>query len=158
MRLVPMAEEEYEAWQQQEIRDYAADKVKAGTWRPDDAIERSRDAFLTLLPDGVRSEGQYLYTLEDEAAGRKVGVIWFAVRAGEGKPSAFIYDIVVDEAERGRGYGRQAMLALEDKVRALGLDTIGLHVFGHSTIARDLYLKVGYEITDYVMVKKLGET
>jgi GNAT superfamily N-acetyltransferase len=158
MRLVPMAEDEFESWQEQAIRDYAGDKIQAGTWRPDGALERSRNEFLTLLPNGVQSADQYLYMLEDEVAGRKVGIIWFAVREGESKPGAFIYDIVVDEAERGKGYGRQAMLALEDKVRALGLDTIGLHVFGHSTIARDLYLKVGYEITDYVMVKKLGET
>jgi len=154
VRLVPMTETEYDRWLDKSVGEYADDKIKAGAWTPEDALERSRQDFARLLPEGVRSRGHHLFTLEDEAAGKKVGVIWVA-EVDWGKPIAFIYDIVVDEAERGKGYGKQAMLALEDVVRSLGLDEIGLHVFGHNTIARDLYLKVGYEITDLNMVKKL---
>ena len=38
--------------------------------------------------------------------------------------------------ERGRGYGRAAMTALEDEVRALGFDGIGLNVWGGNDVAR----------------------
>lgn len=155
MRLVPMTQAEYDAWSERSIREYADDKVQAGTWLPAEAMERSAQSFEHLLPDGLRSKDQYLYMLEDEAAGKKVGMIWVASVLHEGKRQAFIYDIRVDEEERGKGYGKQAMLALDEVVRGLGLDEIGLHVFGHNAIARDLYLKVGYEITDYIMVKKL---
>ena len=154
MRLVPMTQAEYDRWIEQSIKDYAEDKVRAGTWQPADALDRSAADHKQLLPDGLQSKGQHLYTLEDEAAGKKVGMIWFA-EVNWGKPLAFIYDIVVDADQRGKGYGKQAMLALEDKVRELGVDRIGLHVFGFNTVARDLYLKVGYEITDYNMEKKL---
>lgn len=154
MRLVPMTQPEYDRWLENAVREYADDKVRAGTWQPSDALERSAKDFAKLLPEGVHSKDQHLYMLEDEAAGKKVGMIWVAA-VDWGKPIAFIYDIAVDEDQRGKGYGKQAMLALEDVVRGLGLDEIGLHVFGHNTIARDLYLKVGYEITDLNMVKKL---
>jgi ribosomal protein S18 acetylase RimI-like enzyme len=154
MRLVPMTQPEYDRWLEKSVGEYAADKVKAGAWQPGDALERSAKEFAHLLTDGVHSKDQHLYMLEDEATGKKVGMIWVAA-VNWGKPIAFIYDIVVDEDQRGKGYGKQAMLALEDVVRGLGLDEIGLHVFGHNTIARDLYLKVGYEITDINMVKKL---
>jgi ribosomal protein S18 acetylase RimI-like enzyme len=155
MRLVPMTQQEYDAWMDDDIREFAEDKVKSGAWQPEDALERSRQTFSRLLPDGLATKDHCLYRLQDEAANRKVGMIWVAVIDTGGKPTAYIYDIVVDEDQRGKGYGKQAMLAVEETVRALGLDTIGLHVFGHNAIARDLYLKVGYEITDYNMAKKI---
>lgn len=157
MHLSLMTQEEFEPWLARSIEEYAGEKVKNGAWQPEDALERSRQEHSQLLPDGLASKDQYLYTLHDEATGQKVGVLWFAVVHWVGRRSAFVYDIAVDEPQRHKGYGTQAMRALEDKVRALGLDTIGLHVFGHNTIARDLYLKLGYEIADYEMVKKLGE-
>ncbi|KAB2854509.1 MAG: GNAT family N-acetyltransferase, partial [Anaerolineae bacterium] len=49
----------------------------------------------------------------------------------------------------------QAMLALEDEVKKVGLDSIGLHVFGHNQSAYALYQKIGYETTNIVMAKKL---
>jgi RimJ/RimL family protein N-acetyltransferase len=155
MRLRPMTQAEYDAWLDEEIKGYAQDKVDAGTWLAEEALERSAESFRSLLPAGLASPDQYLFTMEDEAAGRSVGTIWLGKTAREGKSKAFIYDIVVDETERGKGYGKQAMLLIEDEARKLGLTEIGLHVFGHNAIARDLYLKVGYEITDYVMSKSL---
>jgi ribosomal protein S18 acetylase RimI-like enzyme len=154
MRLVPMTQAEYDRWIEQSIKDYAEDKIKSGTWLPDEALERSAADFHRLLPDGLDSKDQHLYRLEDETAAKKVGMIWVA-SVNWGKPMAFIYDVIIDEDQRGKGYGKQAMLALEDVVRGMGLDEIGLHVFGHNTIARDLYLKAGYEITDISMAKKL---
>jgi ribosomal protein S18 acetylase RimI-like enzyme len=61
----------------------------------------------------------------------------------------------VDEKYRGRGYGKQAMLLIEEKARELGLKSIGLHVFGVNQAARNLYEAVGYEITSLNMKKVL---
>ena len=36
------------------------------------------------------------------------------------------------------------MLALEDEVRALGHDSIGLNVWGGNAVARGLYRSLGY--------------
>lgn len=155
MKLVPMTQAEFDAWLEQDIRVYAGEKIRAGAWQAAEALDRSRQEHLRLLPDGPATKDHYLYTLVDESSGVSVGMLWVARVERGGKPIAFLNDIKIDEQFRGRGYGKQAMLALEDTARGLGLDTIGLHVFGHNTIARDLYLKVGYQITDYNMEKKL---
>ena len=49
---------------------------------------------------------------------------------------------VIDEAHRRQGYGEQAMLAAEVQAKALGYDTIALHVFGHNHAARALTIPV----------------
>jgi len=47
------------------------------------------------------------------------------------------------------------MEALEQKALSLGVDRIGLHVFGHNVRASSLYRKMGYEVTDLTMYKEL---
>jgi len=56
---------------------------------------------------------------------------------------------------RGKGYGKQTMLLIEEKARELGLKSIGLHVFGVNTVARNLYEGLGYEISSLNMQKQL---
>ena len=82
-------------------------------------------------------------------------MLWVAAETRQGKTRAFVYDFAIDEAHRRQGYGEQAFRALEDKVRALGLDSIALHVFGHNHAARALYEKLGYVTTNINMEKKL---
>ncbi len=91
----------------------------------------------------------------DEATGEKVGHIWFTKMTYGGQTFAFVYDLIIFDEFRRRGYGEATMRALEEKVREQGLDSIGLHVFGHNHAAKALYEKIGYEITDLNMQKKL---
>ena len=48
----------------------------------------------------------------------------------------------------------QALLALEAKVKELGVNKIALHVFAHNHVARSLYEHAGFEITGIYMTKK----
>ena len=73
----------------------------------------------------------------------------------EGVRLAYVCDLLIDEGYRRQGYGTQAMRAVEQEVRALGIDRIALHVFGHNHPARALYEKVGYEETNLHMAKNL---
>ncbi|HEX5799326.1 MAG TPA: GNAT family N-acetyltransferase, partial [Gaiellaceae bacterium] len=75
-----------------------------------------------------------------EAGGTTVGSVFLGLRDG----GAWLYDITIAEAERGRGYGRAAMVALEDEVRALGFDRVALNVWGGNAVARGLYRSLGY--------------
>ena len=61
-----------------------------------------------------------------------------------GTAGAWLYDITIDEAARGRGLGRATMLALEAEVKALGFAEIGLNVWGGNEVARSLYRSLGY--------------
>ncbi len=63
--------------------------------------------------------------------------------------------VLGDEEFRRRGYGRQALLTLEAKVKDLGIDKIALHVFAHNRVAQALYESAGFEMTGIYMTKKL---
>ncbi len=154
-RLNPMTEEELVPYLEFLMVDYANEKVKAGNWPADQAMELSKAEFARLLPNGVHSPDQYLFSIFDEDKGQNVGAIWFAARGEGGKKSAWIYDVLVYEEFRRQGYATQAMLALEDEVKKVGLESIGLHVFGHNQSAYALYQKIGYETTNIVMAKNL---
>jgi ribosomal protein S18 acetylase RimI-like enzyme len=157
VRLEPISEAEFQAFLEPAIAEYAAEHVKGGRWRPEEALEESRKEYIQLLPDGLRSVDQHLFSIKNEA-GTQVGMLWFAVRNQGGKRSAFIYDVRIDEAFQRRGYAMQAFQALEILARDMGLTTISLHVFGHNTAARALYEKLGFVTTNLFMTKSLSNS
>jgi ribosomal protein S18 acetylase RimI-like enzyme len=150
-----MSEREYELFLEKTIPNYAAENVKAGYWLEEEALEKSRKEHNGLLPDGVNSKGQYLFQIKDIETNEKVGIIWFNARTNLPRPMGFIYNIEMDEAFRRKGYGKQAMLAIEEKARELGLKSIALHVFSHNTVAKSLYEKIGYKVKSMNMSKDL---
>ncbi len=156
IRLVPMTETEYQAYLESDIQRYAEEHVKAGNWHPSEALEKSRREHQQLLADGLATPNQYLFSLQDGETGSKVGMIWFAVDDKKPQPSAFVYDFVIHDEFRRKGYGIQALRALENKLKELGVHKISLHVFGHNHAARALYDKVGYETTGILMSKELS--
>jgi GNAT superfamily N-acetyltransferase len=153
--LNPLSESAYRAWLTQATAEYAAEKVKAGAWLPEEALEHSRKDYERLLPAGVATPDQYLYTIHDQRSGEDVGVLWFADQRIGLQRIAFVYEVQVFEQFRRRGYARAGMLALEEKVRELGIEKMALHVFGGNEGALALYLALGYQITDYNMAKSV---
>ena len=152
IHLKPLQQNDFEKFLDREIRGYAEDHVRNGNWPAEGSLERSRKEFETLLPDGIHSRDQYLWSLVDEAD-RKIGVLWVRVKDRK----AFIFDFVIDEAFRGQGYGRQSLSALDEQLRAMDVESIGLHVFGDNINAQELYKKMGYLITGIHMQKKLNQ-
>ena len=148
--LEPMQQEDFERFLENEIRGYAEDHVRNGNWPAEGAIERSRKEFATLLPEGVHSKDQYLWSIVDEE-NNKIGMLWVQVK----DQKAFIYDFVIDEAFRGKGYGKQAMTAMDENLRSMKVKSVGLHVFGDNITAQELYRKMGYQITGMHMNKDL---
>ena len=153
--LIGMTEQNYQKFLSQSIIDYADDKVKAGTWAPSEAQELSSKEFERILPEGLNTSNSYLYSVVDPALDLKVGYLWIHLSDGPLGRSAFIYDIAIYKDVQGKGYGTQTMLALEEEAKRLQVDRISLHVFGHNKIAFGLYQKMGYQITDISMSKKL---
>ena len=151
--LIPMTQPEYEAFVKRAIPEYAADNVRAGYWSESEALEKSRAGYEKLLPKGLQTENHFLYTLyhEDDA----VGMIWIRADLQSPIKSGFIFELYVAEKFRGKGYGKQAMLLIEEKARELGLESLGLHVFAVNKVARNLYESVGYEVSSLNMTKKL---
>ena len=151
--LRPMTVEEFDAWVPGAIEEYANDHIRAGSRPADTALESSKKEFAKLLPDGVATVGHHLLIAEDGAD--YVGLLWLNIPEGEPVPRVFVYNVVVDESQRGKGYGRAIMLAAEPYARQHGADTIRLHVFGDNTVARGLYESLVYVATNINMAKPL---
>jgi ribosomal protein S18 acetylase RimI-like enzyme len=150
MRLEPIQQEDFDRMIDAEIRGYAEEHVRNGNWPAEGALERSKKEFDALLPDGIHSKDQYLWSLLDEDSS-KIGMLWVQVK----DQKAFIYDFVVEEPFRGKGYGKQALIAMDEKLKAMNVESVGLHVFGDNITAQELYKKMGYQITGIHMKKEL---
>jgi RimJ/RimL family protein N-acetyltransferase len=155
--LVPMGETEFRTYLASSIPAYAQNNIDSGRWSPEEALQQAEKQYQELLPNGLASPNQYLFSIRDEEQGMNVGMLWFAVQERGGKASAFVYEIIIDEPFRRHGYAKQAFLLMEEKVRALGLDTISLHVFGYNHPARTMYEQLGYVPTNINMSKKLSD-
>jgi ribosomal protein S18 acetylase RimI-like enzyme len=150
-----MTEGEFFAFATEAVPAYAADKVASGQWSKDEALELSRKSFDELLPLGLATPDNYLFTIRDSTEQAGVGMLWIAVQDRGGKRIAYVYDISVKPQHQREGYATRALLALEDKVRSLGLSGIALHVFGHNAVAHALYVKLGYQPTNISMFKAI---
>jgi ribosomal protein S18 acetylase RimI-like enzyme len=152
-----MTEGDFHSYLERAVAEYAEEHVRGGRWSAEEALEQSRKEYAELLPAGVASPDQYLYTLMDTSTQTPVGMLWYALQSPAGQPVAFIYDVSVDPAFRRRGYATQAFRALEEQVRSQGVQQIRLHVFGHNHEARALYEKLGFTPTNILMAKTLGD-
>lgn len=115
----------------------------------------SREEFTRLLPEGRNSPDQYIFTIRDDEREGNIGSIWFGVYRNSEPYGAFIWDFQIEEKFRGRGYGKQALMALDKLLREMKIGQVSLHVFGHNDIAISLYRKMGYEVTDLMMAKRI---
>jgi ribosomal protein S18 acetylase RimI-like enzyme len=156
VHLKPMTESEFQSYRKGAVEEYARQRVREGDWQPADALHKAEQEFLRMLPQGVNSKNQYLLSIQADQTDLNLGMLWFAVRGAAPHLAAFIYDFMISEQFRQRGYGMQALSALDEKAKELGIATIALHVFGHNQAAIALYQKAGYEITNLQMAKKLS--
>jgi ribosomal protein S18 acetylase RimI-like enzyme len=148
-----MTRTEFEAFRRDTVRGYADAHVAAGDWEATDAERRSEEETATLLPAGVDTPGMRFVVAESE--GSRVGHAWVCL-AEPDRRGAWIYDIEIAPAARGRGYGRALLLAVEELVKNEGVGSIGLNVFGPNIIARSLYESAGYETSSLHMLKRLA--
>jgi len=150
VKLVLMNSEEYQKYITSAIKSYAEEKALSGNWSQEDSISKAEEEYTKLLPKGEKTESNFLYNiLNDDKA---IGVLWLAQKS---EKEGFIYDINILEKYQGFGYAKEAMKQIETVGKKLGMNKIGLHVFGHNKVARGLYDKLGYQTTNVLMEKEI---
>ena len=152
--LVSINDKDFKIYLESQITQYARDKIRAGTWNENEAIDLSRESFAKLLPDGRKTVGHSIMTIIDETTTDKVGILWVEWKNMEHK-SSYIWDLVIYEKYRRRNYGTRALKSLEKMVKDRGISSITLHVFGHNKPAVSLYKSLGYFCTDMIMKREL---
>jgi ribosomal protein S18 acetylase RimI-like enzyme len=157
LELKLMTQAEFASYSEDAIARYAEENVKAGIWTSADALTNARKAFQDLLPVGLQTRNNLLYSIKQRATGENVGVIWIKILHDRNPYTAYIYDLVIFHAFRKHGYARQVLLAIEGITTDHGAVSIALHVFAHNGVAQRLYLDAGYGISGYAMRKSLGD-
>jgi ribosomal protein S18 acetylase RimI-like enzyme len=135
---------EFDSWYPRLVEGYGQSFVDAGLLSPEEARVRAEEQTAELLTDGLATEGHEFVTLLDR--GEPVGEIW--LRHGLEPGMSYVFDVEVHADQRGKGYGRALMIAGEAASLAAGSERLGLHVFGHNTVARRLYEKLAYQTID----------
>lgn len=153
MRVRAITDDELPDYISRTMREYAEDKhTNGGTPLEQARAEAARETE-QLFPGGQLAPGHAVLIAEDDT-GHRVGRLWMAPR-GDSKDVAFIYEIAVEEAERGKGYGRALMHEAAKWSRDNGFRTLALHVFGGNEVAINLYESLGFVTTDRMMKLEL---
>ncbi len=153
MKLVPMSRSRYVTFARDAISGYARAKVEAGVWDELEAMALAQRDHDALLPDGLKTSDHYLFELLVD--GDIVGTLWVYTQSDSVIPGAYIYDIEIYAEYYRMGYGRQAMLALEDWCAERQLRRIELNVFADNRPAIRLYEELDYRATNFSMQKNL---
>jgi RimJ/RimL family protein N-acetyltransferase len=148
-----MTAEEFERWLPA-MRDAYADDIARNGGGTAEAARRKAEADVErLFPGSAPVPEQLVFVVE--ADGGPVGDLWLSVRDVDFGRLLWIYDVRIEERHRGRGYGREAMTLAEVEARRLGLDRVGLNVFGGNEVARGLYRSLGYAENAVFMTKQV---
>jgi ribosomal protein S18 acetylase RimI-like enzyme len=149
-----MTRAEWDEWMPRQMAGYAEHIAASGEMSEADAQQKARDDTARTFYAGYGTPGQLVFRLM--AGDEAVGWLWVAVPGPErDRLMAWVYNIEVDPAFRGRGYGRAAMILAEGEARSRGMTSLGLNVHGQNTVARSLYDSLGYGVMALQMKKPL---
>lgn len=143
--------EEFASWLERARSNYISERMAAG----DTLAEATANAESSLgrtFPNGSPGSGQMVGWISYN--GVHVGELWIGP-FGDDPQRWWVWDIAIDEEQRGQGLGRKAMILAEELAVAGGATSIGLNVFAHNEIARRLYLSLGYQESSVQMRKSL---
>lgn len=139
-------------WLQRSRAGYIEERLAAGDTL-DEAEAHAKASLATTFPEGRPSPGQMAGRVFRD--GEPVGELWIGP-VGEDPRRWWVWDVVIDDTRRRRGYGRKTMMLAEELAAAHGATSIGLNVFAHNAIARRLYQSLGYQDVSIQMRKSLS--
>jgi ribosomal protein S18 acetylase RimI-like enzyme len=148
-----MSGDQFRTYRKVRLEDYAQD-IARNYKRPIEEVRvEVKKQIKQILNHGLSTRGHFLYNVLERKTGEAVGLVWFQV--DEAKKSAFLYDLLIRETFRGKGYGRKTLELLATKLRRMGIAQLGLHVFAHNRIAIKLYKTQGFYTASLNMQKNL---
>ncbi|HXH32918.1 MAG TPA: GNAT family N-acetyltransferase [Plantibacter sp.] len=151
-RLVPMPTDRLRGWMLAANAQYRIERIEAGETEAE-ATAKAAQSLADTFPAGRMQVGHLVFeVMVDEVP---VGVLWIGPRSTSQPDEWWIWDVEIDEAHRGRGFGRRAMELAETAAQEQGAKTLGLNVFGFNRVARGLYESLGYETMAVQMRKAL---
>lgn len=151
-----MTWDDFDRWAPRSVRSGAAQLVTSGLLPEPEATARVAEQLAAQLPAGIATPLHQLCTVRSSGPDRSlVGHLWMRVRPTGQEVEAFVLDIEILPALRGRGWGRSTVLAAEQAARAAGASVVRLNVFGRNAAGVRLYDGLGYEVVGSTMTRRL---
>lgn len=152
-----MREEEYPAYLEYFITDYAREIAANYRLSAEDSLTKATREIAEDLPEGVNTPGQVLLSLFSQSDNRDehVGYLWY--KPDTAARTVFIFDFYIFNACQGQGLGTQALRVFEREMREQGIEQIRLRVAGDNQRARHVYESTGFWVTGINMSKTLSD-
>jgi len=143
--LYKMTEEYYDRF----YKNYCIEELKKqcienGYWSKNEANEKALQEQESVLKEGIKTSGNYLFCIYNELSKKIVGEIWLGELEKENMEIGFIFDIHINEDDRNKGYAKKAIIELEKIAKTIGFSKIRLHVFVINEYAIKAYLNSGF--------------
>jgi len=112
----------------------------------------ARECFAAIVRDPSLGRA-WLVEVEGEEAGYAVLTLGYSLEY-RGR-DAFVDDLYLAPAQRGRGLGRSALEAVEAAARELGVRALHLEVERENATAQELYRRRGFRDNDRRLLTKM---
>jgi RimJ/RimL family protein N-acetyltransferase len=153
MVLNKMNIEESNQFLNETIQDLAEANVICGEWEKSESLEKSKEHFKKQFPNGIINDNNYLYSILNKKF-EIVGKIWMMINKNR---IAWLQNIKIGEKYRRKGYGKAAVLELLKIAKNLGIQKVGLHVFGYNKEALQFYNSLGFTTKNVMMEKNMND-
>jgi ribosomal protein S18 acetylase RimI-like enzyme len=155
IHLHEMTDAEFSEYKRVLIEEYAQDVSHNYHIPLEEARVSSAKQIDGMLSQGLSTPNQFLYTirLSEGASDVQIGYLWLDIH--EMKRRCILCDIYLYKEFRGKGWGRKTLELFETLMAERGIRKISLHVFANNSVARLLYVKLGYQVTGLNMEKWL---
>ena len=142
-----MNNDEFLVYSKWSVKAYAEHLIKSGDEKfRFIARKAAKSEFNDIFPDGADSADNYLYVVINEK-GEKIGVIGYQKSPFEVN-AAFVTENVIKEEYRGKGYGKSALVKLQEDAKEMGFAKMVLNCFKHTPVSFSMYEKNGFKVIE----------
>jgi ribosomal protein S18 acetylase RimI-like enzyme len=151
----PMRDSEYPAYLDYFIPDYAAEISANYGLSNLEALAQAKREIAHDLPLGVDTPGEAMLCVINQTSEAEsiVGYLWY--RPDLANRSVIIKDFYIFAAHQGKGFGKQALKALETELARTGFEQIKLRVAEDNKRAKHVYEITGFRVTGVNMSKTI---
>ena len=149
IKIEKMTCEHFDKFRAISIKSYAEALSVSKEMSIEKAAIISENEFNSLLPKGIDSDNMFFGNLLFDK--KVIGYLWYGIIG----ITAYIYDFIIDESYRNKGYGKEIFLKLQSTLKNHHVEFIELNVFSHNTKAIDFYNRLNFKAQCLVMTKKV---
>ena len=147
----PLLPDEFPAYRSYFVPDYALDLATNSGLTLEQAHLRAAQDLDEAFCDGPATQGQHLLCILGPQG--LLGYLWYEIQTLGA--AAFLLDFHILPPFQGRGHGKVALSAFEDRVRAEGCTQILLRVAPDNAAALRVYQGAGFAVSGIKMFKPL---